>query len=112
MKIATLAAKAFVYWLERFNHNGSCDELGEALISWCISDGGAEKLGFNYELFLQMTIVLLTTVEVPLKVGIDVSNGKYSFLEIPKKSSSWIPSKEDFDAAVVQVKIRLSKQDS
>jgi hypothetical protein len=57
MQVAKIGIKSFVHWLKKYNHNDSYSNVGEALISWCINNHGAETLGFNYEIFLQMVIL-------------------------------------------------------
>lgn len=106
MIAAQTEAKRFIHWLEKYNHHGGYDNLGQALHSWCIADDGVSRLGFDYAQFLQMIVAVLVTVKGSLRVGIDVGANEYTNLALPTVFDGWLPDRNDFQIAVEQAKMR------
>ncbi len=110
MIAAQTEAKRFINWLEKYNHHGGYDNLGQALHSWCTADAGVSRLGFDYAQFLQMVIAVLATAKDSLRVGIDVGSNGYKDLALPTAFDGWLPDRDDFQAAVEETKIRQAQR--
>lgn len=110
MIAAQTEAKRFINWLKKYNHHGGYDNLGQALHSWCVADGGVNRLGFDYAQFLQMVIAVLVTAKGSLRVGIDVGTNKYEDLAPPTAFDGWLPDRDDFQAAVEETKARQAER--
>lgn len=110
MIAAQIEAKRFVNWLEKYNHHGGYDNLGQALHSWCVADNGISRLGFDYAQFLQMVIAVLVTEKSSLRVGIEVSANEYKDLALPTAFDGWLPDRDDFQAAAEETKSRQAER--
>jgi len=103
---AKTEAKKFIGWLERYNHPGGYEDIGEAMYQWLVADRGATRLGFDYATFMQMVVAVLVTAKGPLRVGVDVGQEKYGELPLPTSFGGWLPDRDDFQIAVDEAKRR------
>ena len=110
MIAAQTEAKRFINWLEKYNHHGGYENLGQALHSWCVADDGTSRLGSDYAQFLQMVVAVLVTAKDALRVGIDVSTNQYTDLPLPNAFDGWLPDREDFQVAVEETKRRHAER--